>query len=156
MSNAIITNETLKDIADAIRAKGGASGSMLPREMPGNIRNIDGSGGGGMGYQQKTVQPSLETVTVHPDQGYDALSAVTVEPMNVQSKTVTPGDTQQTILPDEDYDALSSVKVEAARYMGFYINEVGHLIFARSVDLTNMDFSLVNHKDLQVDISDDN
>lgn len=156
MSNAIITNETLKDIADAIRAKGGASGSMLPREMAGNIRNIDGSGGGGMGYQQKTVRPSLTDVTVNPDQNYDALSAVTVLGMNVQGKRVTPNENTQVIAPDDGYDALGSVTVEATRYIGFYINDVGHLIFARSTDLTEMDFTLVNHKDLQVDISDGN
>ena len=155
MSNAIITNKTLSDIADAIRAKGGATGTMLPREMAGNIRNIDGSGGA-MGYQQKTVRPSMTDVTVNPDQDYDALSAVTVLGMNVQGKRVTPGETAQVVTADEDYDALGSVTVEATRYIGFYINDVGHLIFARSVDLTNMDFSLVNHKDLQVDISDDN
>lgn len=46
MANALITNKTLTDIADAIRAKGGATGTMLPSAMAGNIRNISGGGGG--------------------------------------------------------------------------------------------------------------
>lgn len=43
MANAFITNETLEDIADAIRAKTGSAATMLPSEMAGNIANIPGS-----------------------------------------------------------------------------------------------------------------
>lgn len=37
---AVIKKQTLTDIADAIRSKGGASGPMLPQEMPGKIAAI--------------------------------------------------------------------------------------------------------------------
>lgn len=112
MSNALITNQYLTDIADAIRAKGGATGTMLPSAMAGNIRNI--SGGGTGTYQQKTVSPSLLEQTVTPDSGYDALSSVKVEAMELQAKTVAPSTTAQTIEPDDGKDGLSSVTVSAA------------------------------------------
>ena len=40
MSNAVITNETLTLIANAIRMKGGASGTMKPSQMPSAIAAI--------------------------------------------------------------------------------------------------------------------
>ena len=45
MSNALITNSTLEDIADAIRAKLGTQATMLPSEMAGNIADIPSGGG---------------------------------------------------------------------------------------------------------------
>ena len=45
MSNALITNSTLTDIANAIRAKTGSQATMLPSEMAGNIADIPSGGG---------------------------------------------------------------------------------------------------------------
>lgn len=45
MSKAIITEQHLHDIADAIIAKGGATGAMTPAQMPGAIANIPSGGG---------------------------------------------------------------------------------------------------------------
>ena len=45
MSNALINNSTLEDIADAIRAKLGSQETMRPSEMAGNIGRISGGGG---------------------------------------------------------------------------------------------------------------
>lgn len=112
MSNALINNQTLTDIADAIRAKLGTQDSMLPSEMAGNIREI--SGGGGGTYQQKTVHPLTTSQTVNPDSGYDALSSVTIEGIELQAKTVTPTGSQQVIEPDSGKDGLSAVTVSAA------------------------------------------
>lgn len=112
MSNALIANSTLEDIADAIRAKLGTQATMLPSEMAGNIRQI--SGGGGGIYQQKTVHPAAVSQTVNPDSGYDALSAVTVEGMELQSKSATPSGVAQTIEPDSGKDGLSQVSIAAA------------------------------------------
>lgn len=43
MSNAIVNNASLQDIANAIRAKTGTAGTMLPSEMAGKISAIPGS-----------------------------------------------------------------------------------------------------------------
>lgn len=45
MSNAVITNETLTLIANAIRMKSGTSGTMKPSQMPSAIAAIPSSGG---------------------------------------------------------------------------------------------------------------
>lgn len=44
MAQYIITDTTLEDIADAIRAKTGKSASMTPLEMPTEIASISGGG----------------------------------------------------------------------------------------------------------------
>lgn len=90
-------------------------------------------------YQARTVQPTTFPTTVQPQEGYDALSQVTVNaPANLlaqnirkdvniagvvgtyeavaptislQQKTVTPAATSQNITPDEGYDGLSQVTV---------------------------------------------
>lgn len=90
-------------------------------------------------YQARTVQPTTFPMTVQPQQGYDALSQVTVNaPMNLlaqnirkdvniagvigtyeataptmrlQQKSVTPGRSSQLVTPDDGYDGLSQVTV---------------------------------------------
>ena len=47
MGKAIITEQYLHDIADAIIAKGGATAPMTPAQMPAAIANIPSGGGGG-------------------------------------------------------------------------------------------------------------
>ena len=71
MSNAIITNSTLEDIADAIRAKTGSSDTMLPSEMAGKISNIPSGSSGwtlvwtndspGNAFSAQTVQINLSS-----------------------------------------------------------------------------------------------
>lgn len=57
-TKCIINKSTMTDIADAIRAKGGASTTLLPSEMPDAIENISGG-----------VEPALENDVNfwHPD-----------------------------------------------------------------------------------------
>lgn len=50
MSKAIITEQHLHDIADAIIAKGGATAPMTPAQIPDAIQAIPSGGGGGGGY----------------------------------------------------------------------------------------------------------
>lgn len=87
-------------------------------------------------YQSKTVSPTTSSQTVTPDSGYDALSQVTVNAMNLQSKsqTVTPSanwsestTSSVSITPDSGYDGLSSVSVSAPMcrdYMLFQTSQV--------------------------------
>lgn len=120
MSNAVITNETLTLIANAIRMKGGASGTMKPSQMPSAIASIPASGT----YQSKTVHPSTSEQVVSPSTGYDALSSVTVEAMDLQAKSVTPTSSQQIVRADSGKDGLSSVTVAPVYVPSFMSKEI--------------------------------
>ena len=55
MSEYLIQDTTLTDIADAIREKTGKTDAMTPLEMPGEIAAIQGGGGGGVAVSPKEV-----------------------------------------------------------------------------------------------------
>lgn len=55
MSEYLIQDTTLTDIADAIREKTGKTDTMTPLEMPGEIAAIQGGGGGGASVSPKEV-----------------------------------------------------------------------------------------------------
>lgn len=103
MSNYLIQESTLDAIGDAIREKEGSSGLIPLLNMPSRIIQanqipvnpehpaqftayiIDQNGSGaynlvasGNNYQQKSVTPTGQAIVVTADQGYDALSQVTV------------------------------------------------------------------------------
>ncbi len=115
MSNALINNQTLTDIADAIRSKLGTQATMIPGDMPSNILSIPSGSGV---YQEKTVTPTAEAQTIFPDAGYDALSKVKVNGIALQEKSVTLTSAQQIITPDQGYAGLSQVTVPAAPSSG--------------------------------------
>ena len=64
--------------------------------------------------QEKEVDPIKEVQIVKPDEGYNGLSQVTVNPiaMNYQEKEIIPTKETQTVTPDDGYDALSRVNVK--------------------------------------------
>lgn len=97
-------------------------------------------------YQARTVTPTAFPTNVQPQEGYDALSQVTVNaPANLlaqnirkgvniagvlgtyeavaptislQQKTVTPSASPQIVTPDEGYDGLSQVQVVGSSNLG--------------------------------------
>lgn len=76
MAVKTINDTILTNIADAIREKGGASGTIYPHNMPQAIRNISSSED--VQLQQKEVTPTNSIQNVVPDSGYDGLSKVVV------------------------------------------------------------------------------
>lgn len=162
MSNYLIQDSTLDNIADAIRDKAGTQDLISPTNMPAAIiaanqipvnpsdpslytayivdsqdglsLNLPSNSGN---YQQKTVTPTGQQIVVTPDQGYDALSQVTIDgdadlvagnikkdveiygvtgtyeasPGSYQQKSVTPTGQAIVVEPDQGYDALSQVSV---------------------------------------------
>lgn len=75
MAEYLVQNESLTAIADAIRAKTGGTEKITLDQMPEAITGIRTSGA----YQEKSVTPTGEQFDVLPDDGYDAMSKVTVE-----------------------------------------------------------------------------
>lgn len=62
--------------------------------------------------QSKSVSPTASVQTVRPDQGFDALSFVTVMGIKTQPKGVLPTMERQTVVPDYGYTGLEYVTVE--------------------------------------------
>lgn len=67
----------------------------------------------GLIAQSKTVTPNTTIQVITPDNGYDTLTSVTINPVVLQTKTATPSDTAQNIVCDSGYHGLSSVTVNA-------------------------------------------
>lgn len=62
--------------------------------------------------QAKTVEPSTEDQAVVADEGFHALSVVTVKGAKLQEKTIKPSALEQTVVPDVGVLGLSKVIVE--------------------------------------------
>lgn len=67
----------------------------------------------GLVAQTKTVTPNSTTQVITPDNGYDTLTSVTVNPINLQNKTITPTESQQNISADSGYAGLGTITVNA-------------------------------------------
>lgn len=67
----------------------------------------------GLVAQTKTVTPNSTTQVITPDNGYDTLTSVTVNPVSLQNKTITPTESQQSISADNGYAGLGTITVNA-------------------------------------------
>lgn len=63
--------------------------------------------------EEKTVSPSVQTLTYTPSAAYDAFSKFTVNGAPLQSKTIQPTESAQTITADSGNYGLSQVTVKA-------------------------------------------
>lgn len=64
--------------------------------------------------EQKSVNPSEETITYTPDDGYDVFSQFTVNAASLQTKTISPAQAEQSVTADAEYFGLKQVNVAAA------------------------------------------
>ena len=101
MANYLATDTDLTAVANAIREKGGTSGTL---EFPdGFIYAIENMPAGAV-----TVKDTID------EHGGVIRNIITGSIENVQQKTnITPTESSQTIEPDSGYDALSSVQINA-------------------------------------------
>ena len=67
----------------------------------------------GLVAQTKTVTPNNTTQVITPDNGYDTLTSVTVNPVSLQNKTITPTESQQSISADNGYAGLGTITINA-------------------------------------------
>lgn len=78
MSKAIITEQHLHDIADAIIAKGGATGPMTPAQMAAAIQAIPSGGGEYKDIIAAYFNKTLESINLADILGYDSPDPVYV------------------------------------------------------------------------------
>ena len=61
--------------------------------------------------QAKSVSPTTSQQVITADSGYDGLSSVTVNAVNLQNKTVSTQNTTQTVTADSGYNGLGTVTI---------------------------------------------
>ena len=102
MSEYLIKEETLTNIADEIRELSGSTSGMTPNNM---ITNLDEANDEVITQKDliNTIKTALE----------GKANPSPAEPINLQSKTVNPTTSKQVVSPDSGYNGLSKVTVNA-------------------------------------------
>lgn len=106
MTIVAVTKAKLDALAEAIGIKAERRVPLTLDEMKFFVEGLPAF------LQKKTVEPKKAKVLVVPDEGYDALSEVVVEPMKLQQTNLTiDSGGVNNIVPSAGYDGLSSVRV---------------------------------------------
>lgn len=123
MSKAVITEQYLTDIANAIRTKTGETANYTPPEMANKILTIPSGGGGAPVLQNKSHTPTETSAQITADSGYDGLGTVTVSgitPTYVgtgvtrkSAETFTPSTTNQTIAANQYLTGAQTIAGDA-------------------------------------------
>lgn len=110
MANVFVNEDSLSDIADAIRSKLNVQTTYKPGEMAAAIESISG-GGSTINNQNKTVHPSSSQQSITADSGYTGLGTVTVKGVtveNLSAANIVSGVTVKIGDADDD-DSIASV-----------------------------------------------
>lgn len=82
MAKVLITDSYLTNIANAIRTKLEINTTYTPSQMSNAILSIPVGGAAAPILQSKTISPSSSSQTITPDNGFDGLSSVTINPVS--------------------------------------------------------------------------
>lgn len=113
MANVFVNEDSLSDIADAIRSKLNVQTTYKPSEMAAAIESISG---GSVNNQNKTVHPSSSQQSITADSGYTGLGTVTVKGVtveNLSAANIVSGVTVKIGDADDD-DSIASVTGSAS------------------------------------------
>lgn len=66
-----------------------------------------------LNLEERTVRSTTTTQVITPNEGYDGIGEVTVNPLRLQTKSVNPSTSEQTVEPGALYDGLGKVTVGA-------------------------------------------
>lgn len=108
MANVFVNEDSLSDIADAIRSKLNVQTTYKPGEMAAAIESISG---GSVNNQNKTVHPSSSDQSITADTGYTGLGTVSVKAVtmsNLSAANIVEGVTVKIGDADDD-DRIASV-----------------------------------------------
>lgn len=141
MSIALIDENKLTSIANAIRSKNGESNSYTPEGMITAINNLVTTT---PNLQSKSVSPVTITVTVTADSGYNGLKQVTVGAAKLQQKTYTPTTTLRTVSPDSGYYGLSGVVVNPIPSSYIIPSDTINIISNGTVDVSHYAYASVS------------
>lgn len=102
----LVPEQQLKDVANAIRERGGVDEEYYVSDMPSAIRGAINAE-----LMETTITPTTMEQIVKPEEGCDGFSKVTVEAVKLEVKTINSSTSTQTITPSGNNLGLSRITV---------------------------------------------